>query len=186
MAGQAQFFGVAGGRALPLDPGRGAPEESRFRHGGYYSLDFGMRAFRFTNLGVHFSSMGSDLELRRGDALGSTADARVTARTVTFEARVRSPFIASVRFFGLGGAGVTRFGLDVKQQSGIPFPGGAPGGVTSAVVTYGAGVERHLRQLLHLRLEVRDYVTPRISEQLYRPGGPWHRFAVMAGINIGL
>jgi len=181
----AQFFGVAGGRNLPFDLGRGAPESSEFRHGGYFSLDFGLRAFRFTNMGVHFSSAGTDLELERGDPLASSAEAHVSAKTVTFETRVRSPFVSSLRFFGLGGAGVTRFGLDVEKEAGSPFEGSAPGGVTSFVFTYGGGVERHIRQLLHLRLEVRDYVSP-VSSHLYRPGGLWHRVTVMAGINIGL
>jgi hypothetical protein len=181
----AQFVGIAGGRSLPLDLGGGSSERSEFPHGGYFALDFGMRAFPLINMGVHFSSSGSDARLRRGDALGSRADVDLSAKTVTFDTRFRSPFVSSFRFFGLAGAGVTRFGLDVKQEVENPFPGGAPGGVTSFVFTYGGGIERHLHQLVHLRIEVRDYVSP-ASTQLYRPGGLWHRVAVSGGITIGL
>jgi hypothetical protein len=109
----------------------------------------------------------------------------VSAKTFTFETRFRSPFYSSFRFFGLGGAGITRFGLDVKTEIENPFPGGAPGGLTAFVFTYGGGIERHIHQLLHLRLEVRDYVSP-VPSELYRPGGLWHRVAVMGGITLGL
>ena len=80
---------------------------------------------------------------------------------------------------------MTRFSLDVRQEVENPFPDGAPGGLTSFVFTYGGGIERHLRQLIHLRFEVRDYVSP-VSAHLYRPGGLWHRMAVSGGITIGL
>lgn len=192
-AAHAQFLGIAGGRNLPLDLGRGSQggsqERSEFPHGGYFSLDVGMRAFPFVTMGVHYSSAGSDLRLNRGDsrgdAFGPRADVHVSAKTVTFDTRLRSPFVSRFRFFGLAGAGVTRFGLDVNREVENPFPDGVPGGVTSFVFTYGGGVERHLRQLLHLRFEVRDYVSP-VSTQLYRPGGLWHRVAVIGGITIGL
>ena len=187
-AAHAQFLGIAGGRNFPQDLGRpssGASPRSEFGHGGFFSLDVGLPAFRFVTMGVHYSSSGSDLRLERGDAFGSRADAHLSAKTVTFDTRVRSPFVSSFRFFGLGGAGVTHFGLDVNQAVENPFPGGAPGGLTSFVFTYGGGIERHLRQLAHLRIEVRDYVSP-VSTQLYRPGGLWHRVAVIGGITIGL
>ena len=181
----AQFVGIAGGRNLPLDLGRGSSERSEFPHGGYLALDFGMRAFPLVNMGVHFSLAGSDLRLARGDAPGSRADVGLSAKTVTFDTRLRSPFVSSFRFFGLAGAGVARFGLNVQQAVENPFPQGAPGGITSFVFTYGGGIERHLHQLVHLRFEVRDYVSP-VSTQLYRPGGLWHRVAVSGGITIGL
>ena len=181
----AQFVGIAGGRNLPLDLGRGSSERSDFHNGGYFALDFGMRAFPLVSMGVHFSLAGSDLRLARGDALGSRADVGLSAKTVTFDTRLRSPFVSRFRFFGLAGAGVTRFGLDVQQAVENPFPQGAPGGITSFVFTYGGGIERHLHQLVHLRFEVRDYVSP-VSTQLYRPGGLWHRVAVSGGITIGL
>jgi len=187
-AAQAQFLGIAGGRSFPQDLGRASAQSSprsEFRHGGYFALDFGLRAFPFVNMGGHFSSSGSDLRMERGDTLGSRAEVRLSAKTVTFDTRVRSPFVSSFRFFGLAGAGVSRFGLDVRQAVENPFPGGAPGGATSFVFTYGGGVERHLRQLVHLRFELRDYLSP-VSTQLYRPGGLWHRVAVVGGITIGL
>jgi opacity protein-like surface antigen len=181
----AQFIGFAGGRNLPRDLGAGSAERSDFDNGGYFALDVGLRRFRLVTLGVHFSLAGSDLNLTRGDALGSSADVDLSAKTVTFDTRVRSPFVSSFRFFGLAGAGVTRFGLDIQQAVENPFPQGAPGGITSFVFTYGGGIERHLHQLVHLRFEVRDYVSP-VSTDLYRPGGLWHRVAVSGGITIGL
>lgn len=181
----AQFVGVTVGRNLPLDLGGRTSERSEFPHGGYFAADFGMRAFPLVNMGVHFSSAGSDARLLRGDALGSRSDVDLSARTVTFDTRVRSPFVSRFRFFGFAGAGVTRFSLDVRQEVENPFPDGAPGGLTSFVFTYGGGIERHLRQLLHLRLEVRNYVSP-VSNHLYRPGGLWHRLTVSGGITIGL
>jgi hypothetical protein len=182
---QAQFIGFAGGRNLPRDLGAGSAERSGFDNGGYFAVDAGLRRFRLVTLGVHFSLAGSDLGLTRGDALGSSANLGLSAKTVTFDTRVRSPFVSSFRFFGLAGAGVTRFGVDVKQEVENPFPQGAPGGITSFVFTYGGGIERHLHQLVHLRFEVRDYVSP-VSTDLYRPGGLWHRLAVSGGITIGL
>jgi opacity protein-like surface antigen len=185
----AQFVGIAGGRNLPRDLGSGSAERSDFNNGGYFALDVGLRPFRLITMGVHFSLAGSDLRLERGDVrgdvLGSRADVGLSAKTVTFDTRVRSPFVSSFRFFGLAGAGVARYGLDVRQAAGNPFPAGAPGGVTSFVFTYGGGVERHLHQLVDLRFEVRDYVSP-VSTELYRPGGLWHRVAVSGGITIGL
>jgi hypothetical protein len=182
---RAQFIGFTGGASLPRDLGGASAERSEFSRRGYFAVDFGMRAFPLVNMGVHFSSTGTDAQLRRGDALGSGANVDLSAKTVTFDTRLRSPFVSSFRFFGLAGAGVTRFGLDVQQAVENPFPAGAPGGITSFVFTYGGGVERHLHQLVHLRFEVRDYVSP-VSTQLFRPGGLWHRVAVSGGITIGL
>jgi len=188
-AAQAQFIGFAGGRNLPRDLGTGSSERSGFDNGGYFALDVGLRRFRLVTLGVHFSLAGSDLRLERGDvrgdALGSRADVDLSAKSVTFDTRLRSPFVSSFRVFGLAGAGVARYGLDVKQAVENPFPSGVPGGITSFVFTYGGGIERHLHQLVHLRFEMRDYVSP-VSTQLYRPGGLWHRVAVSGGITIGL
>jgi opacity protein-like surface antigen len=125
------------------------------------------------------------MRIQRGDAFGSSAEVELSAHTVTFDTHVRTPSAFSFRLYGLAGAGVTRFGVDVKREVEIPFPGGAPDNITSFVFTYGGGVERHLHQLVHLRLEVRDYLTP-VSKQLYEPGGTWHRLAVIGGITIGL
>ena len=182
---QAQFIGFAGGGNLPRDLGQGSLETSDFDNSGYFAVDVGLRRIGLVTMGVHYSSAGSDLRLDRGDALGSSAELDLSHKTVTFDTRVRSPFVSSLRFFGLAGAGVTRFGVDVKQAVENPFPQGVPGGITSFVFTYGGGVERHLHQLVHLRFEVRDYVSP-VSDQIYRPGGLWHRLAVSGGITIGL
>ena len=187
-AAQAQFVGIGGGRLLARDLGRGAKvgsPRSEFRGGGLFALDVGFHRFPHGILAVHYSTAGADLSLARGDTLGSSAEARVRSHTVTFDTRLRTPFVSSFRFFGLAGAGITRLGLDVKRETGTPFPGGAPGGFTAFVFTYGGGVERHLHQLVHLRVEVRDYRSP-IPTELFRPGGLWGRAAVIGGITIGL
>jgi opacity protein-like surface antigen len=187
-AAQAQFIGIGGGRLLARDLGRGATggaPRSEFHGGGLFALDVGFRRFPYGILGVHYSFARADLSIQRGDGLGSSADAEVRSHTVTFDTRLRTPFVSSFRFFGLAGAGVTRLGLDVKREVGTPFPDGAPGGFTAFVFTYGGGVERHLHQLVHLRVEVRDYRSP-IPTELFRPGGLWGRMAVIGGITIGL
>jgi len=74
--------------------------------------------------------------------------------------------------------------LNVKNQTEVPFPGGTPGNITSPVFTYGGGVEKKLVPLVRARFEVRDYLTP-ISDQLFRPGGSWHRVGVVAGVVLG-
>ena len=167
------------GEATGNSPGL-APR-SEFHGGGLFALDVGVWRFPYVSLGFHYSLAGADLSLERGDVLGSSAEVELRAHTVTFDTRLRSPFRSGFRFFGLAGAGITRLGLDVRREAGTPFPAGAPGGITSFVFTYGGGVERHLHQLVHLRVEVRDYVTP-ISTHLFRPGGLWHRVAVIGGI----
>ena len=144
-----------------------------------------MRWFRYVSAGLHYSSATTDLRIQRGDAVGSSAELKLSAHTFTFDTRVRTPSAFRFRLYGLAGAGVMRFGLDVKQELENPFPGGAPDNITSFVFTYGGGVERHLHQLVHLRLEVRDYLTP-APEQLFAPGVTWHRLAVIGGITIGL
>lgn len=190
-AAQAQFLGIGGGRLLARDLGRGATggaaasPRSEFHGGGLFALDVGFRRFPYGILGMHYSFARADLSLDRGDALGSSAEAKVRTHTVTFDTRLRTPFVSSFRFFGLAGAGVMRLGLDVKRGVETPFPGGAPGGFTAFVFTYGGGVERHLHQLVHLRVEVRDYRSP-IPTELFRPGGLWGRAAVIGGITIGL
>ena len=189
---QAQFLSIGGGGLIPQDLGSEtaagslpASPRSEFRNGGIFTLDAGLRLFPHVTAGLHYSSSGTNLLLQRGDALGSSAELDLHAHTITFDTRVRTPFASGFRLYGLAGVGLTRFGLDVQREVGIPFPGGAPDSVTSLVFTYGGGVERHLRQLLHLKLEVRDYHT-RIPDHLFRPGGSWHRLAVIGGLTIGL
>lgn len=187
----AQFVGLGGGRLLSQNladdatAGAFGTPRAESETGGIFALDVGFRRFKNIVLGVHYSSSGADLRIERGDAFGSRADVELKAHTFTFDTRVRTPSAFSFRLYGLAGAGLTRFGLDVKQEVENPFPGGAPDHITSFVLTYGGGVERHLHQLVHLRLEVRDYLTP-ASEQLFAPGGSWHRLAVIGGITIGL
>ncbi|MEE8177211.1 MAG: outer membrane beta-barrel protein [Acidobacteriota bacterium] len=189
---QGQFLGIGGGGLFSKDLGGGTAAgpvpgsaRSEFGNGRIFTLDVGTRVYPYVSSGLHYSFSSADMLLVRGDAFGSSAEAELSAHTITFDTRVRTPSAKRFRFYGLAGVGITRFGLDVKSELEVPFPGGAPDNVTSFVITYGAGFERHLRQLVHLRLEVRDYQTF-ISDQLFQPGGAWHRVAVIGGITVGL
>lgn len=189
---QGQFLGIGVGGLFSQDLGDGTAADpvlgsarSEFGNGRIFTLDVGTRVFPYVSSGLHYSFSSADMLLARGDAFGSSAEVELSVRTITFDTRVRTPSAYRFRLYGLVGAGVTRFGLDVKSEVGVPFPGGAPDKVTSFVITYGVGIERHLRQLVHLRLEVRDYQTY-ISTQLFQPGGAWHRVAVIGGITVGL
>ena len=190
-AAHAQFLAIGGGKLLPRNLAGQIPETNRgiarseSESGGIFALDVGMRWFPFVSSGLHYSSATTDLRIQRGDAFGSSAEVELSAHTFTFDTRVRTPSVFSFRLYGLAGAGVTRFGVNVKREVEVPFPGGAPDNITSFVFTYGGGVERHLHQLVHLRLEVRDYLTP-VPKQLFAPEGTWHRLAVIGGITIGL
>ena len=97
--------------------------------------------FPYVSSGLHISFSSADMLLARGDAFGSSAKVELSARTITFDTRVRTPSAYRFRFYGLAGIGLTRFGLDVKSEVEVPFPGGAPDKVTSFVITYGAGIE---------------------------------------------
>ncbi len=187
-----QFLGIGGGGLFSQDLGEGTAAgpvlgsaRSEFANGRIFTLDAGTRVYPYVSSGLHYSFSSAEMLLARGDVFGSSAKAELSAHTVTFDTRVRTPSAYRFRFYGLAGVGITRFGLDVKSEIEVPFPGGAPDNATSFVLTYGAGVERHLHQLVHLRLEVRDYQTF-ISNQLFQPGGAWHRVAVIGGITVGL
>ncbi len=189
---QGQFLGIGVGKIFSKDLGGGTAAgsefgsaRSEFGNSRIFTLDAGTRVFPYVSSGLHYSFSSTDMLLARGDAFGSSAAAELSAHTITFDTRVRTPSAYRFRFYGLAGVGFTRFGLEVKSEVEVPFPGGAPDKMTSFVITYGAGVERHLRQLVHLRLEVRDYQTY-ISTQLFQPGGAWHRVAVIGGITVGL
>ena len=188
---QAQYIAVGGwglfSQDLSTAPPAGAfggPAQSEFSNTGILAVDAGIGFFPFLAAGLHYSYARPELFLRRGDAFGSSARADLGAHTLTFEARVRTPQIAGFRLYGLGGVGFSRFALDVKQAVEIPFPGGAPDNVLSAVASVGGGIEKSVAPLVHLKLEARDYITP-ISEQFFRPGGTWHRTAIIGGIVLG-
>ena len=191
--GYGQFLSLGGGALFSQDRSQPAPDaltlgslaRSDFNRSGLIAVDAGLPVAPFVNAGLHYSRSKPELFLRRGDAFGSSARVKLAANTLTFDARLRSPFIYGFRLYGLAGVGFTRFGLEVKEAVEVPFPGGAPDSVILAVVTYGGGVERRLRGLLHLKLEVRDYVSP-IPDELFGAGGSWHRVAVIGGIVLGL
>ena len=187
----AQYIAVGGGGMFSQDLSSAPPAgtvggsaRSEFSNSGILAVDAGMGFFPFLAAGLHYSYARPEMFLRRGDAFGSSARVDLSAHTLTFEARLRAPEIAGFRLYGLGGVGFSRFALDVKQAVEIPFPGGAPDNVLSAVASVGGGIEKSVAPLVHLKFEVRDYITS-ISEKFYRPGGTWHRTAVLGGIVLG-
>lgn len=187
----AQYIAVGGGGLFSQDLSSaapagtvGGPARSEFSNSGILAVDAGIGFLPFLAAGLHYSYARPELFLRRGDAFGSSARVDLSAHTLTFEARLRTPQIAGFRLYGLAGAGFSRFALDVKQAVEIPFPGGAPDNILSAVGSVGGGIERSVAPLVHLKLEARDYITP-ISEKFYRPGGTWHRTAIIGGILLG-
>ena len=188
---QAQFISVGGGRLFSQDLSAaaqqgqvGGPASSQFDHSGLLAVDVGFPMLPFLGGAVHYSYSRPDLFLKRGDAFGSSAQGELLTHTLTFDARFRTPEAFGVRLYALAGAGLSRFNLDVEQLVEIPFPGGTPEGFISPVFTFGGGVEKTIFPLIRLKLEVRDYVTP-ISKELFRPGGGWHRVAVIGGIVLG-
>ena len=186
-----QFIAVGGGGLLPQNlsapppAGRvGGPAGADFSRSGILAVDAGIGFFPFLTGGLHYSFSRPELFLRRGDAFGSSARVDLGAHTIAFDGRFRTPQVAGFRLYALAGVGFTRFHLNVKQAVEVPFPRGAPDNVLTPVGTFGGGIERSIAPFLHLKLEARDYVTP-ISEQFFRPGGVWHRVAVIGGIVLG-
>ncbi len=133
---------------------------------------------------IHYSHSTPELMLRRADAFGSSARIDLGSHTLTFDGRLRTPELFGVRLYGLLGAGLSRFSLNVKQQVEQPFPKGAPEDLLAPVLTYGGGFEKGLTPLVRWKFEVRDDVSP-IPEELFGPGGSWHRVQTTVGIVIG-
>jgi hypothetical protein len=187
---RAQYVAFGAGGLFPQDQsgdgagGVGGPALSEFGNSGLLAVDAGIGFLPFLGMGLHYSYSSPELILRRGDAVGSSAVTDLGSHTLTFDARLRTPHFAGVRLYGLVGGGFTRFSVAVKQVVEVPFPGGDPDNVISPVFTMGGGIEKSVAPLLHLKFEVRDYVTP-ISRDFYGPGGAWHRVAVIGGIVLG-
>lgn len=187
---RAQYIAFGAGGLFPQDQskeivsGIAGPTRSEFGRSGLLALDAGVGFLPFLGAGLHYSYSSPELILRRGDAFGSSARSDLGAHTLTFDARVRTPHFAGFRVYGLVGGGFTRFTVNLKQVVEIPFPDGDPDKVISPVFTMGGGIEKSVAPLVHLKFEVRDYVTP-ISRDFFEPGGAWHRFAVIGGIVFG-
>lgn len=200
VSARAQFVSISGGGLFSQDLSSAAPQRqfegsgarqliggtarSQFDHSGLLAVDAGLSFLPFLSGALHYSYSRPELFLSRGDAFGSSARVGLRAHTFTLDARLRTPEIFGVRLYGLAGVGFSRFVLDVKQPVEVPFPRGAPESVVSPVFTFGGGVEKSLAPWVRLKLEVRDYLSP-ISEDLFRPGGAWHRVGVLGGIVLG-
>ena len=155
-----------------------------FNHAPIVAFDAGMGFLPFLGAGVHYSYSRPGVELRRGDAFGSSATLDLGGHIVTFDARVHTLRFSGFRAYGFAGAGVSRFNITVKSQVEVPFPKGVPDTLTAPVVTFGGGLEKKFFPLLSWKAEVRDYVTT-IPSQLYKPGGAWHRVVVLGGVVLG-
>jgi len=188
---RAQYIALGAGGLFSQDQSEGPPAgiaagpvRSSFGRSGLLAVDAGIGFLPFLGAGLHYSYASPELILRRGDAFGSLAVTDLGAHTLTFDTRLRTPQLAGFRAYGLAGGGFTRFSVQVKQTVEQPFPEGEPDNVISPVFTVGGGIERSVAPLLHLKFEVRDYLTP-ISRDFFSPGGAWHRFAVIGGIVLG-
>jgi hypothetical protein len=185
----AQSIGLSAGGIFPSDlqeavGGSGAAARAEFSTARIISVDAGMNLLPFISGEIHYSHSTPELLLVRADAFGSRAQIDLSSHTLTFGGRLRTPEVFGVRLYGLLGAGLSRFNLDVREQVEQPFPQGAPEKLLAPVLTYGGGFERGLLPLVRWKFEVRDDVSP-ISEKLFGPGGTWHRVQVTAGIVIG-
>jgi len=188
---RAQFLSIGGGALFSQDlrseaqPGMvGSPARSDFDRSGLLAVDVGFPVLPFLGAGLHYSYSRPGLFLQRGDAFGSSAQLQLRTHTFTVDARLRTPQAFGVRLYALAGIGLSRFNLDVQQLVEVPFPGNTPEGIVSPVFAFGGGVEKTIFPMIGVKLEVRDDVTP-ISEDLFRPGGGWHRVALIGGIVLG-
>lgn len=189
-AANAQYIALGAGGLFPQDQvGAGFGNTvrsalSEFGNSGLLAVDVGVGFLPFLGAGLHYSYSSPELVLRRGDAFGSSAVSDLGAHTLTLEANLRTPEIIGFRLYGLAGGGLTSFTVNLKQIVEVPFPRGDPDNVVSPVLSIGVGIERSLGQLVGLKFEVRDYVTP-ISKDFFEPGGTWHRMAFIGGIVLG-
>ncbi|MBI3894389.1 MAG: hypothetical protein HY313_00510 [Acidobacteria bacterium] len=180
-----QYLAIGGGGVFSEDlSSESQGDRADFTASGLLAVDAGIGFFPLLSAGLHYNYARPELSLTRGDSFGSSALVDLRAHTLTFDARLRTPEILGYHLYGLLGGGFTRFILEVKQEVEVPFPGGAPDDVISPVFTYGGGIEKSIAPLVRLKFEVRDYVTG-VSETLFRPGGAWHRVAMIGGIELG-
>ncbi len=191
-AAHAQHISVAVGGLIPKSPsGSGTVasifQSADFRKSPIVTVDAGAGFLPLVDANVHYSYSQPDVSIRKSGIAGSpgsTAEVGLGGHTVTIEAQVHPPRPLRFGLYGFAGAGVTRFQVDLKSQSGSPFPSGLPDVITSPVFTFGVGVEKKLLPLIAAKVELRDY-TGSVPKKLYDPGGAWNRVAIVAGIVLG-
>ncbi|MBI4458460.1 MAG: hypothetical protein HY648_00200, partial [Acidobacteria bacterium] len=120
LAARAQYLAIGGGGVFSEDlrssgSGTFGQDQANFSKSGMLAVDAGIGFLPFITGGFHYSYARPELELRRGDAFGSSARVDLTAHTLTFDARLRTPHYADFRLYGLLGAGFSRFSLAVRQ-----------------------------------------------------------------------
>lgn len=189
---RAQYFGIGLGRTFGDDlaagvaavPGALNPLAAGIRGGNTLVIEAGANYLRFLRTGIHYNYSRPEGFLRRGDAFGSRAELQLRAHTLTIDLGLRSPEFAGFRIFGVGGAGAGRFNVEVKETVEVPFPGGPPEDIVVPVAAFGGGIEHQFLPNIRWKAEVRDEWTS-APEDLFRPGGGWHRVLVSAGLIFG-
>ena len=188
----AQYFGIGLGRMFGDDlraaasslPGALNPLSAGIREGNTLVLEGGVNYLRFLRTGLHYNYSRPEGFLKLGDLLGSSAELQLRAHTLTFDIGVRSPEFAGFRLFGIAGAGAGRFNIEVQDTVAVPFPSGPPEDLVVPVAAFGGGIEHQFMPGMRWKVEARDEWTS-APEDLFRPGGSWHRVLVSAGIVLG-
>ena len=175
----AQFVSIGGGAVFPQDrQGTAAGATivtANWGRSGIVTLDAGMGFLPLLAGSLHYSYARPDLF--RSGSFG-TALSRVGTHTLTLDARLRSPEIGGLRVFGFAGVGFSRANAGLATAVSLSTRDTFP------VFTFGGGVEKRIAPLLHVKGELRDYLSG-IPESLFSPGGSWHRVAATGGITLG-
>ena len=191
-AASAQYVAVTAGGLFPQDLS-GATRAGNFTgtahadfdHASSIGAEAGFGFLPFLGIDLHYSYSKPGATLQRGDLLGSSAKLDLSIHTLTLDLRVHAPAAFRLKPFGFVGGGFSRFSLDVKQQVEVPFPNGIPSNLYGPVISYGGGFDYKFLPLIGTRLEIRDDVTPIVSNKIFQPEGSWHRLGVSVGVVLG-
>jgi hypothetical protein len=164
----AQYVGVAAGGVFSQRPSNSDNVGGSF----LVAADAGLPLLPFLSAGMHYSFAKPDLTPQISiPVLGAV---RLTAHTLTFDARLHTPEFGGWRAFGLAGAGMTRFNAGASALPTLSVS------TTEGVFTFGGGFEKRFAPLWRAKFEVRDYVT-----SSFFSSDPWHRVAVTFGVVFG-
>ena len=188
----AQYLGIGLGRSFGTDLNAAAsstpsalnPLSAGLRDSNVLTIEAGGSFLRYLRSGIHYGYARPEAFLSRGDAFGSRAELQLRAHVLTFDIGLRTPELAGLRLFGVAGAGVGRFNIEVLDQVEVPFPSGPPDSLVVPVLAYGGGVEQEFLPGVRWKAELRDEWTS-APEDLFRPGGSWHRVLLSAGLVFG-
>jgi hypothetical protein len=182
--GLGRTFGDSSSAAASSVPGNLNKLSAEIRGANTLVLEAGANYLHFLRSGIHYNYSRPEGFLARGDAFGSSAILQLRAHTLTFDLGVRTPQFSGLRLFGVAGVGAGRFVVQVKETVEVPFPSGPPDSLVVPVVAYGGGLEHEFLPGVRWKAEVRDEWTS-APQDLFRPGGKWHRVLASVGILLG-